>query len=122
MIALFIMTSTASIFTLYHTQMFYLVQIVFYPFSFYFCEYSFFICSVFNDIFYVNIITNIFGNNFCTTGLLNRDNKFLYCNCKVAGESIILPQQENKFKVYKIFITLENNFVFLVICLLLLIF
>ena len=49
------------------------------------------------------------------TGLLNRDNKFLYCNCKVTGESITLFQQENKFKVYKIFITSENNSVFLII-------
>ena len=31
----------------------------FYPFSFYFCEYSFFIYSFFNDIIYVNNITNI---------------------------------------------------------------
>ena len=43
------------------------------------------------------------------TGLLNRDNKFLYCHCQVTGESITLFQQENKFKVYKIFITSENN-------------
>ena len=49
------------------------------------------------------------------TGLLNRDNKFLYGNCKVTGDSITLFQQENKFKVYKIFITSENNSVFLVI-------
>ena len=87
----------------------------FYPFSFYFCKYSFFIYSVFNDIFYVNNITNIFDNNLYITGLLNRDNKFLYCNCKVTGESITLFQQENKFKVYKIFITSENNSVFLII-------
>ena len=64
----------------------------FYPFSFYFCKYSFFIYSVFNDIFYVNNITNIFDNNLYITGLLNRDNKFLYCNCKVTGESITLFQ------------------------------
>ena len=57
--------------------MFYLVQIFFYPFSFYFCEYSFFIYSVFKDIFYVNNITNNFDNNLYITGLLNRDNKFL---------------------------------------------
>ena len=49
------------------------------------------------------------------TGLLNRDNKFLYCNSKVTGESIILFQQENNFKVYKIFITSENSSVFLII-------
>ena len=49
------------------------------------------------------------------TGLLNRDNKFLYCNCKVTGESITLFQQENKFNVHKIFITSENNSVFLII-------
>ena len=81
-------------------------------FSFYFCEYSFFIYSVFNDIFYVNNITNTFDNNLYITGLLNRNNKFLYCNCKVTGESITWFQQENKFKVYKIFITSENNFCF----------
>ena len=86
----------------------------FYPFSFYFCEYSFFIYSVFNDILYVNNITNIFDNNLYITGLLNRD-KFLYRNCKVTGESIILFQQESKFKVYKIFITSENNSDFLII-------
>ena len=49
------------------------------------------------------------------TSLLNRDNKLLYCNCKMTGESITLFQQENKFKVHKIFITSENNSVFLVI-------
>ena len=49
------------------------------------------------------------------TGLLNRDKKFLYCNSKVTGESIILFQQENNFKVYKIFITWENSSVFLII-------
>ena len=49
------------------------------------------------------------------TGLLSRDNEFLHCNCKVTGESITLFQQENMFKVYKIFITSENNFVFLII-------
>ena len=32
----------------------------------------------------------------------------------MTGESITLFQQENKFKVYKIFITSENNFVFLI--------
>ena len=58
----------------------------FYPFSFYFCEYSFFIYSVFNDILYVNNITNIFDNNLYITGLLNRD-KFLYRNCKVTGRA-----------------------------------
>ena len=80
-----------------------------YPFSFYFCKNSFFIYSAFNDIFYVNNITNIFDNNLYITGLLNRGNKFLYGNCKVTGESITLFQQENEFKVYKIFITSENN-------------
>ena len=86
-----------------------------YPFSFYFCKYSFFIYIAFNDIFYVNNITNIFDSNLYITGLLNRDNKFLYCNCKVTGESITSFQQENNFKVYKIFITLENNSVFVII-------
>ena len=84
------------------------------PFSFYFCKYSFFIFiySVFNDIFFINNITNIFDNLYIT-GSLNRDKKFLYCNCKVTGESIRLFEQENKFKVYKTFISLENNSVFL---------
>ena len=54
----------------------------FYLFSFYFCKYSFF-----NDIIHVNNITNIFDNNLYVTDLLNRNNKFLYCNCKVTGES-----------------------------------
>ena len=83
----------------------------FYPFSFYFCKYSFFYIYIqcFNDIFNVNNITNIFDNKLYITGLLNRDSKFLYCNFKVTGESITLFQQENKFKVYKISITLENN-------------
>ena len=86
----------------------------FYRFSFYFCGYSFFIYSVFNGIFYVNSITNVSDNNLCITGLLNRDNKFLYCNCKVTGKTITLCQQENKFKIYKISITSVNNSVFLI--------
>ena len=87
----------------------------FYPFSFYFCKYSFFIYSIFNEIFYVNNITNIFDNNLYITGLLYRDNKFLYCNYKVTREIVsTLFQQENKFKVYRIFITSENNSVFLI--------
>ena len=63
-----------------------------YLFSFYFCKYSFFIYSAFNDIFYVNNITNIFNNHLYITGLLNRDNTFLYCNRKVTEESITLFQ------------------------------
>ena len=59
----------------------------FYLFSFYFCKYSFSIYSIFNDIIHVNNIINIFDNNLYITGLLNRNNKFLYCNCKVIGES-----------------------------------
>ena len=87
----------------------------FYPLSFYLSEYSFFIYSVFNGIFYVNNITNIFDDNLYITCLLNRDNKFLYCNCMVTVESITLFQQGNKFKVHKIFITSINNSVFLII-------
>ena len=49
------------------------------------------------------------------TDLLNGDNKVLYCNGKVTGESMTLFQPENKFKVYKILITSENNSVFLII-------
>ena len=86
-----------------------------YAFSFYFCKYSFFIYSTFNDLFYVNNITNIFDNNLYIKGLLNSDNKFLYCNCEVTGENITSFQQESKFKVYNIFITLKNNSVFLII-------
>ena len=81
--------------------------------SFYFCKYSFFYIVFLLFLRFFNI--NIFDNNLYITGLLNRDNKFLYCNCKVTGESITLSQQENKFRVYKIFITLENNSVFLII-------
>ena len=53
-------------------------------------------------------------NNLYITGLLNRDNKFLYCSFKLTGESITLFQQENKFKVYKILITSDNDSVFLI--------
>ena len=70
-----------------------------YPFSFYFCKYYFFIYTAFNDIFYVTNVTNIFDNNLFIRDLFNRDNKFLYCNCKVTGDSITLFQQENKYKV-----------------------
>ena len=112
MIVLFAMTSTVSMFSIYHTQIFHLDQIVF-----------MFVVSIFVNIpflyflmkLYVNNIINIFNNKLYITGLLNRDNRFLYCNCKVTGESIILIQQENKFKVHEVFITLENNFVFLII-------
>ena len=94
--------------------MFYLVQIVFILLVSIF-EIFLFKYSVFNDIFYTNNIINIFDNNLYITGLSNRDNKFLCCNCKMTGESITLFQQENKFKVYKIFITSENNSAFLTI-------
>ena len=87
----------------------------FYSVSLYFCEYYFFIYSPFNNVLYVSNITNIFDNNLYITDLLNRDNKFLYCNCKVTGESITFIQQENKFKVHKIFTRSENNSVFLII-------
>ena len=69
-------------------------------------------------IYYVNNVTIIFDNNLYTglyTGLLNRVNKFLYCDCKKTAKTITLFQQGNKFKVYKIFITSENNPVFLII-------
>ena len=105
---LFIMMS---IFSICHTQMFYLVQIVFILLVSIYVNIPY-IHSVFNDIFYANNTTNIFDNNLYITGLLNRDNNFLDCNCKVTGESITLFQQE-KFKGYKIFITLENNSIFL---------
>ena len=70
MIVLFIMTS---IFSIYHTQIFYLVQIVFMLLVSIFVNIPF-LYSVFNYIFYVNNITNIFDNNLYITGLLNRDN------------------------------------------------
>ena len=66
-----------SVFSIYRTQMFYLVQIVFILLISIFV-YILFIYSVFN-IFYVNNITNIFDNTLYITGLSNRDNKFLYC-------------------------------------------
>ena len=47
-------------------------------------------------------------------GLWNTDNKSLYYNSKMTGESIILFQQENNFKVYKIFITSQNNSLLLI--------
>ena len=59
-------------------------------FTFYFYKYSFFIYSVSNDIFSVDNIINTLSNNLYITGLLTRDNKFLYFNCKVAWESISL--------------------------------
>ena len=55
-------------------------------------------------------MTNIFDNNLCVTGIGIIS---IFYNCKVTGESIALFQQENKFKAHKIFITLENNSVFL---------
>ena len=63
-----------NIFNISHTNVFSSSD-RFYPFKFYFCKHRFFICSVFNDIFYVNNITNIFDNNLYITGLLNWDNK-----------------------------------------------
>ena len=48
----------------------------FYPFCFYFCKYSVIIYNVFNDIFYVNNITNIFDSNLYIKVLLKRDNNF----------------------------------------------
>ena len=49
------------------------------------------------------------------TGLFNRDNKFLCWNCKVTGKSITLFQHGMKSKVHKIFITLKNTSLFLII-------
>ena len=56
-----------SIFSIYHTKMFYLVQIVFIFLVSIFVNIAFFVYSVFNDIFYVNNITNIFDNNLYIT-------------------------------------------------------
>ena len=96
------------------TSIFYLVQIVFILLVSIFANTPFFYTVFFNDIFCVNKITNIFDNNSFIKGLLNRDNKFLYCNCKVTGDSVTLFQQENKFRVYKTLITSKNNSDFLI--------
>ena len=77
-----------------------------YPFSFYFCKYVSFMYSVYNDIFHVNNVTSVFDSNLYT-GLLDNDNKFFTVFFKVTMDSITLFQQENKFKVYKIFITFK---------------
>ena len=82
------------------TSIFYLVQIVFILLVSIFANTPFLYTVFFNDIFCINKITNIFDNNAYKKGLLNRDNKFLYCNCKVTGDSVRLFQQENKFRVY----------------------
>ena len=82
--------------------MFYLVQIAFILLVSIFVKIPF-LYTAFSDIFYANNVTNIFYDNLYVAGFLNRDNKFLYCNCKVTGESITLLQQGNEFKVYNIF-------------------
>ena len=91
-------------------------SIRFYHFSFSFYEYSFFINSVFYNIFNVNSVTNILNNDFYITHLFDRDNRFLFCNCKVAGECInIFHQRKSKSNMSKISIASDNNAFFLVI-------
>ena len=68
-------------------------SIHFYHFSFAFFEYLFFINSVFYIIFNVDSVTNILNNHFCITYLFDRDNRFLFCNCKVTGECINIFHQ-----------------------------
>ena len=43
------------------------------------------------------------------TGLLNRDNKFLHCNCNTTGESITLFRQENTSFLYKFLFNIFNH-------------
>ena len=101
--------NSVNISNILHTQVIYPLQIVFMLLFSIFVKITFFI-QFFNDMFYVNI-TDMFDSKLYITGLLNKDNKFLYCNCKVTGENIKLFQQGNKFKVHKLFIRLENYFV-----------
>ena len=66
--------------------------------------------------FDVNSVTNISNNDFYITYLLDRDNRFLFCNYKVTGECInIFHQRKNKSNMSKISIASDNNAFFLVI-------
>ena len=65
----------------------------FYHFSYSF-KYSFFINSVFYNIFNVNSVTDIFNNDFYITYLFDRDNRFLFCNYKVTGQSINISSKK----------------------------
>ena len=87
----------------------------FYQFSFSLQYYSFLINSVFYNIFNVSSVTNILNNDFYITYLLDRDNRFLFCNYKMTGEciNIIFHQRKNKSNVSKISITSDNNTFFL---------
>ena len=65
----------------------------FYHFSYSF-KYSFIINSVFYNIFNVNSVTDIFNNDFYITYLFDRDNRFLFCNYKVTGQSINISSKK----------------------------
>lgn len=86
-----------------------------YNFGFYFCESSLFVYRVFTDILYLNNVTSIFDKNLYITGLLNNDNKFLYCNCQVAGIPLDCFKNKISSKYTKNFLTLENNSFYLII-------
>ena len=91
-------------------------SIRFYHLRFSFHEYSLFKNSIFYNIFNVNSVTNILNNDFNITYLFDRDNRFLFCNYKVTGESInIFHQRKNKSNMSKISIASDNNAFFLVI-------
>ena len=96
------MISIMSIFPIYPTQTFYLIQIVF-----------ILLVTIFvNILFLYTVFLMIYCMIYYIRGSLNGDNKILYCNCKVTGENITLFQQKNKLKVHKIFITWDNNSIF----------
>ena len=79
-------------------------------FSFSFYEYPVFINSVFYNTFNVSSVTNISNNDFYITYLFDRNNRFLFCNCKVTGESInIFYHKKNKSNMSKISLKLDNN-------------
>ena len=75
-----------------------------------------FLQTAFYNTFNVNSVTNISENDFYITYLFDRDNRFLFCNYKVAGECInIFHHIKNKSIMPKISITSDNNAFFLVI-------
>ena len=79
-------------------------------FSFSFYEYPVFINSVFYNTFNISTITNISNNDFYITYLFDRNNRFLFCNCKVTGESInIFYHKKCKSNKSKISLKLDNN-------------
>ena len=85
------MTSTKSLYSIYHTQMFYLAQIIF-----------IILVSTSVNIYFLYIDFLIW-----TTGF--------YCDYKVAGESINSFQQGSKLNIHKIFIISENNSIIFIV-------